>query len=802
MSILLWLAACGTPGTADRLPLSHPDPEPACPDLAALPGHKVLRSQPLHLEAGQVFEPGGPLVWELHLPEDVAGRGLPPPLEPDQFFFDDEDFLPVVQLEIPTRRTPLGDDGSVAVENDGPKTPHFNRPRHCAPDDDCEARNTPGFWRALKVDEDTCTTEEMHVTISAADQLTFVEAVPGIISVWSEEDLPAGTRIRFEYLGRVPERATDWDDDWFLRPGIRYRIDDEPGPQRRHYRLVEDEDIDPVEVRAGRPAFLRIFAPLDAATDEPVRLQASLTDDRGNPVRVSLTVDLLDGLRDKEPLCTVSFANSFSGSCLAQFAAPGRRFVTARVPQLLEDITVVVQPVRVQARAPRYHRMVGDTHVHTGMLRPDDPTRTQRFVFNTTAGDHTSNTASLDRALRYLRDAMGYDFGAVSEHAVGDPAINPYEWLDAEGTPFAPGEPCEVLPMDAGTGDWWHANQVAAADFPAGPDFWVFPAYEWHGTTTPLDAQLHRVVLFRDHHPRRQHPILPTSLRALTYPQCLVRFLQETGYDVDKATIIPHMMRARSQNVDWLLTYGAPDGLALLPGGVEDVQDYQRVGEIFSARNYNQGFRTLGSTYLTRFETPVKSVFTFRHGWTRYGAEIGLIGSSDNHTQNPGLDDTLPDPRTDARVSQQHQPTGTAFVLAEDRSRDAIYDAILARRTYATSGIRAWVDFTAGGQPMGSDIEACGSVPLKWSISSPLPVPQVEVLRAALPEPGTIGTASFQTVAEQRPILPDVDGEATLEDPGDGRRELVYLRAFFGLSVPLAVDAAWTSPVWIDWCDP
>ena len=44
--------------------------------------------------------------------------------------------------------------------------------------------------------------------------------------------------------------------------------------------------------------------------------------------------------------------------------------------------------------------------------------------------------------------------------------------------------------------------------------------------------------------------------------------------------------------------------------------------------------------------------------------------------------------------------------LVDDFSRDGIFEAISARRTYALTGDRIELDFTVDGAPMGATIEA------------------------------------------------------------------------------------------------
>lgn len=74
------------------------------------------------------------------------------------------------------------------------------------------------------------------------------------------------------------------------------------------------------------------------------------------------------------------------------------------------------------------------------------------------------------------------------------------------------------------------------------------------------------------------------------------------------------------------------------------------------------------------------------------GYRLGFIGSGDSHDGHPGLSHLL-------RSSKRG---GLAAVLSEDRTRQGVLDALLARRTYATNGPRIWLRVLLDGLPMGT----------------------------------------------------------------------------------------------------
>ena len=69
------------------------------------------------------------------------------------------------------------------------------------------------------------------------------------------------------------------------------------------------------------------------------------------------------------------------------------------------------------------------------------------------------------------------------------------------------------------------------------------------------------------------------------------------------------------------------------------------------------------------------------------GMRFGFVGSSDTHRGYPGA-----------------YGEGIVGLWAPELSREAIFNAIRQRRTYATSGERIAVEFAINGQPMGSEL--------------------------------------------------------------------------------------------------
>jgi len=93
------------------------------------------------------------------------------------------------------------------------------------------------------------------------------------------------------------------------------------------------------------------------------------------------------------------------------------------------------------------------------------------------------------------------------------------------------------------------------------------------------------------------------------------------------------------------------------------------------------------------------------------GHIVGVKGSTDHHSAHPG--------------SYGH---GRLAVWAEALTRDAIWDAIQARRTYALTGDRIQLDFMLNGTPMGSVLPATPEREIAVSVQGGATLDYVELL--------------------------------------------------------------------------
>jgi hypothetical protein len=165
----------------------------------------------------------------------------------------------------------------------------------------------------------------------------------------------------------------------------------------------------------------------------------------------------------------------------------------------------------------------------------------------------------------------------------------------------------------------------------------------------------------------------------------------------------------------------------------------------------------------------------------RRGYRLGMIASSDNHVGMPG--------RSYPHDRQIHTPFpgGLAAVWAPELTREAIFDAVRARRCYGTTGARIILEFSVDGEPMGGELQVDDArAPRKIRVHARGTdvITRLEILRngqvvhTALPEP-----------RQAEDIL-------SLEWQDDAA---IQGTAFYYVRLQQADgEMAWSSPIWVD----
>ena len=100
----------------------------------------------------------------------------------------------------------------------------------------------------------------------------------------------------------------------------------------------------------------------------------------------------------------------------------------------------------------------------------------------------------------------------------------------------------------------------------------------------------------------------------------------------------------------------------------------------------------------------------------KMGKRFGFVGSTDHHAGFPGS-----------------YGDGKLAVLAPENSREAIFDAICRRRTYAVTGARIGCDFQVNGRPMGAEIAPAQRYAVRYRVDASSAIDRVVLYRDLKP---------------------------------------------------------------------
>ncbi len=170
------------------------------------------------------------------------------------------------------------------------------------------------------------------------------------------------------------------------------------------------------------------------------------------------------------------------------------------------------------------------------------------------------------------------------------------------------------------------------------------------------------------------------------------------------------------------------------------------------------------------------------------GYRLGFVGSSDGHDGHPGL-------------GHLASPSGgVAAILAGDATREGIYEALRARRTYATNGPRIVVRASYAGWPIGAEIPAAAAaagevgpiagVPERTLVVravSPAEIVRIDVV--SRPSAADAGAIAGEALCPER----ERECSLTVTLPAFRSGGYLYLRV-----VQTDGGAAWTSPFFFE----
>ena len=278
----------------------------------------------------------------------------------------------------------------------------------------------------------------------------------------------------------------------------------------------------------------------------------------------------------------------------------------------------------------------------------------------------------------------------------------------------------------------WREIYQAAEEFYRPGEFTTFAAYEY-SASLPKSGNLHRNILFKNN-------VVPgralSSFDALTALDLWKTLEQECKGDCEFLTI-PHNM-----NKSWGLAYSGKT----IDGDIYTKSDWalrarnEPLAEIIQIKGNSECGFGLGASdeecnfelFLPLCEGDERVGCSSRTSFAREGLKIGMrlaqdigfnplqfgfIGSTDTHNSNPGdteeydyrgAIDQYESPAVqrlnyegdgefgELTTASRKNPGGLAAVWARENTREAIFEAMQRRETFATSGTRIKLRFFAG----------------------------------------------------------------------------------------------------------
>jgi hypothetical protein len=152
------------------------------------------------------------------------------------------------------------------------------------------------------------------------------------------------------------------------------------------------------------------------------------------------------------------------------------------------------------------------------------------------------------------------------------------------------------------------------------------------------------------------------------------------------------------------------------------------------------------------------------------GYRFGIIAGSDTHTSDPG------NPLVHHPLSPHPHRVGIMGIYATELTREALWEAMWARRVYGTTGERILVDFRLNGHLMGEEVVVASPPRLEVQVAGTAPLSRVELIRSGL----VVLTRESD------------DLDLTLAWQEDG----VHVGYYYVRVTQKDGEMAWSSPIW------
>ncbi len=291
----------------------------------------------------------------------------------------------------------------------------------------------------------------------------------------------------------------------------------------------------------------------------------------------------------------------------------------------------------------------------------------------------------------------------------------------------------------------WRKTRRVARFYNDGPHFVALPAYEWTlSSPKKPPGSGHRNVIFSSDAEAAQficerannvyHCHMPES----NLPDKVWQLLRDKKI---KAVTIPHHTVDQVHPMDW--DYHDPE--------------YQCVVEIFQAR---QSCEHAGCPREQPRRTELPGGYV-QDALAR-GYKMGFIASGDHN----------------------HMGLGLAALLVKEVSQEGVIEALRARRCYATTGDKIFIDFRINEAIMGEEIAVASRPHIQATIEAAAPLTSIVLFRD--------GRIIHELKADQLGGRKDYTIDLTDEEFDGSKTNYYYVRALQDNN-----EIVWSSPIWV-----
>ncbi len=211
---------------------------------------------------------------------------------------------------------------------------------------------------------------------------------------------------------------------------------------------------------------------------------------------------------------------------------------------------------------------------------------------------------------------------------------------------------------------------------------------------------------------------------------------------------------------------------------------FERLVEITQCRGSMEVEEVGGTVSLGGLGSSVQSALAM-------GLRLGFVGGTDNHRAQPGSKRS----NLGGLVADEIINGGYTAAFAPELTREAVFDALHARRCYATTSRRILLDVALGEHPMGSDLSAEDAAPFADGRALTIrAVAHGEIARIEIVRNNE--TVESVEVGREQEALTYNDGTPLSEVPAvsEAAPGVVF---YYVRVIEADGNMAWSSPIWL-----